>query len=183
MSCRGISGPLQRAATDLGADHPFRQVSVKLQEHYGITLPHETIRTLTEHHGRCVLEQTTLASAWPEQSGKDCIVVEMDGGMIPVVLPNPDSPDQRQGKTLKWQELKLCIARSLDSVSRFYGGTFSGDVNEAGQQLYHCACLAGFGQATQIHGVGDGAVWIADQVEQQFASQGTYLVDFYHLSE
>jgi hypothetical protein len=183
VSCRGVSGPLQRAATDLGADHAFRQVSMKLQEHYGITLAHETIRTITESHGRCLLEQTTLASTWPEPSGKDCILVEMDGGMVPVVLADADSPDQRKGKTLKWQELKLCIARSLDSVSRFYGGTFSGDVNEAGQHLYHCACLAGFGHASEIHSVGDGAPWIAGQVEQQFGRQGSYLVDFYHLSE
>ena len=33
---------------DFGADHPFQQVQGKLQEHYGITLPHETIRQVTE---------------------------------------------------------------------------------------------------------------------------------------
>ena len=79
--------------------------------------------------------------------------------------------------------MKLCIARGLDNTERFYGGTFLGDVKEAGQHLYHCACLAGFGRATEIHSVGDGARWITDQVEQQFGRQGTYLVDFYHLSE
>ena len=183
VSCRGVSGPLQRAVTDLGADPAFRQVSMKLQEHYGITLAHETIRTITESHGRCVLEQTPLQSAWPAQAGKDCVVVEMDGGMVPVVLAESNAADRRKGKTLKWQELKLCIARGLDNAERFYGGTFLGDVKEAGQQLYHGACLAGFGRATQVHSVGDGATWIADQVEQQFGRQGAYLVDFYHLSE
>jgi hypothetical protein len=39
---------------------------------------------------------------------------------------------------------------------------------------------AGFGTDTPIHGVGDGAQWIADQVEKKFGAQGTFLVDFFH---
>jgi hypothetical protein len=31
--------------------------------------------------------------------------------------------------------------------------------------------------------VGDGAPWIANQVEMQFGAQGRYLVDFFHLCE
>ena len=34
-----------------------------------------------------------------------------------------------------------------------------------------------------MHGIGDGAPWIAEQVKQQFGSQGEYLIDFYHLCE
>ena len=34
-----------------------------------------------------------------------------------------------------------------------------------------------------MHAVGDGAPWIAVQVEVQFGAQGHYLVDFYHASE
>lgn len=183
VRCRGVSGPLQRVVTDFGADHPFRQVNDKLQEHYGISVPHETIRQTTEHHGRVMLESLELETARPERPGKACVLVEMDGGMIPIVTPDPSADDQRKGKTLNWQELKLCIARELGSARRFYGGTFSGGTEQAGQHLHHCACLAGFGRTTAIHSVGDGATWIADQVEQQFGSQATYLVDFYHLSE
>jgi hypothetical protein len=39
------------------------------------------------------------------------------------------------------------------------------------------------GNRSLIHAVGDGAVWIADQVEQQFGAQANYLVDFYHVCE
>lgn len=35
----------------------------------------------------------------------------------------------------------------------------------------------------RIHGVGDGAPWIADQVERTLGAQATYLVDFYHLCD
>jgi hypothetical protein len=34
-----------------------------------------------------------------------------------------------------------------------------------------------------VHGVGDGASWIVEQFQEQFGSQGRYLVDFYHASE
>ena len=36
---------------------------------------------------------------------------------------------------------------------------------------------------TYIHGVGDGAVWIADQYEIQFGLNHDYYLDFYHVCE
>jgi hypothetical protein len=42
---------------------------------------------------------------------------------------------------------------------------------------------AGFDSKTYVHGVGDGAPWIADQVEDQFGSQGHYLLDSFHVCE
>lgn len=157
----------------------------KLEEHYGITLPHETIRSITEFHGQKMLEDMTSAVevSKPVAAGSACVLAEMDGGMVPVVEVAETAADRRKGKRLKWKELKLCIARDLDSATRFYGGTFSGDVDEAGKQWKHCACLAGLGKDTEIHSVGDGATWIANQVEEQFGAQGHYLVDFFHLSE
>jgi len=41
---------------------------------------------------------------------------------------------------------------------------------------------AGGGTRSNVHGVGDGAPWIADQFDQVFAEQGSYLIDFMHLS-
>jgi Uncharacterised protein family (UPF0236) len=58
-----------------------------------------------------------------------------------------------------------------------------GDVDTAGQKLFECATQAGFGVGTRIHAVGDGAPWIADQVEEQFGAQGSYLLDFYHVCD
>lgn len=34
-----------------------------------------------------------------------------------------------------------------------------------------------------MHGVGDGAPWIATQIRQRFGSQGSYLLDFYHVCD
>jgi hypothetical protein len=49
----------------------------------------------------------------------------------------------------------------------------------AGREVSDYAVRAGFGQKTQLHAVGDGAEWIASQVEDQFGAKGYYLVDFF----
>lgn len=35
----------------------------------------------------------------------------------------------------------------------------------------------------RVHALGDGAVWIADQVAARFGTPGTYTVDFFHVCE
>ena len=39
------------------------------------------------------------------------------------------------------------------------------------------------GKQTHLHAVGDGAPWIADFVTDKFGSQGSYLLDFYHVCD
>ena len=58
-----------------------------------------------------------------------------------------------------------------------------GSVNEAGERLLVCALEAGAASQTKIHGLGDGAPWILEQMDLQFGSQADFLVDFYHLCE
>jgi hypothetical protein len=41
----------------------------------------------------------------------------------------------------------------------------------------------GVGQDTYVHGGGDGAPWIANQIAQRFGEPGRYLWDFYHLCD
>ena len=55
-----------------------------------------------------------------------------------------------------------------------------GTVDEAGDQLIASAIRVGVGQQTFVHGVGDGATWIAEQVNQRLGQPGCYLLDFYH---
>jgi hypothetical protein len=177
---RGCSQPLQRAVTDFGADSPFQQAAQKLKEHYGVDLSVSTIRRITEGHAEVMFEEQVLGEHGRSQGGQAVIVVEMDGGMIPIVEPDPTQEDQRKGKRLKWQEAKICLAHPLGSTALNYGGTLEGGVEGAGRHLLHCAVKAGLGPETQVHAVGDGAPWIADQVDRCFGAQGTYLVDFYH---
>ena len=94
-----------------------------------------------------------------------------------------DGPaDRRKTRQLSWTEARLCLVREPGSVTPRFGGTM-GSVEAAGDQLWECAVAAGVGHQTRIHAVGDGASWIADQVDRTLGTQATYLVDLYHLCD
>ena len=104
--------------------------------------------------------------------------------MLPIVETDPTQTDKRTGKKLLWREAKIGLAHAKGSKTLTFGGTLQGDVDTAGQCLFDCAIhQAGFGTDTPIHGVGDGAPWIADQIEKKFGTQGHYLVDFFHVCD
>lgn len=180
---RGCSRPLQRVVTDFGADVAFAQVEDKLVEHYGIILPESTIRRITETHAQEIFATTAVDESWPDEGGCRTVVAEMDGGMVPIVEADTAQQDRRKSKKLQWKEARLCLAHEAGSKTLRYGGTLQGDVAEAGKQLFSCARSAGFGKNSRVHAVGDGADWIALQVEERFGSQGSYLVDFYHVCD
>jgi hypothetical protein len=183
VSCRGSSLPLQRVMTDFGADEAFGRVPVKLKEHYGIEMPVSTIQRTTEHHAQWMYDQEAAREIGPGAAAGVIFVGELDGSMVPVVEPSPDAEDKRQGKVLSWKEVRLNLVHPQGSVTPMFGGHFAGGVEESGRQWWRCAAKAGFGPGSQLHAVGDGAPWIANQVDLQFGTQGTYLVDFFHLCE
>jgi hypothetical protein len=174
---------LQRVVTDFGADVAFAQVMDKLVEHYGVLLGESTIRRITEGHAQSIHEAAQRNESWPAHTGAETVIAQMDGGMVPIVEPDATQRDKRKGKQLQWKEAKICLAHAKGSITPAYGGTLQGDVAQAGRELFHCATVAGFGSNSRIHAVGDGAEWIATQVEEKFGSQGGYLVDFYHVCD
>ena len=184
VSNRSCSVPLQRVITDFGADHPFAKCRGKIIEHYGVALGESTIARITEGHAKNIFDTAPQPKDWPTQEGcSTTIIAEMDGGMVPIVDIDANQTDKRKGKTLRWAEVKTCLAHMQGSKTLVFGGTLQGDVDVAGQCLFDCAVHAGFGTKTPIHGVGDGALWIADQVEEKFGANGSYLIDFYHVCE
>ena len=181
---RGCSRPLQRAITDLAADAPFAQVQLKLREHYGFEIGESTIQRITLGHARAVYEAGRPAEEFPDTPGQHpWIVAQIDGGMVPIVEPDATRADKRKGKKLSWREAKISLAHAKGSRTPVYGGGIEGGVGEAGRRLFACAVRAGFGTGSQVHAVGDGAPWIAGQIDEQFGEQGHYLIDFYHVCE
>ena len=187
MACRECSDALQRAITDFGADDPFAGASAKLREHYGIEVPVSTVRAITEHHGAAMRARQPQGSPWPEEPGVGVLIAEMDGSMVPLVdtaVPGDGAvpSDRRKTRQLRWTEARLCLAQAPGSVTPRFGATM-GSVEVAGDRLWECAVAAGFGRQTQIHGLGDGAPWITDQIDRTFGTHATYLIDFYHLCD
>ena len=189
VHCRGYSLPLQRVITDFGADLPFGRIPQKLREHHGIDVPVSSAQKITQKHATQVLNQALekLESDIPSESGVDCLIVEMDGSMIPTVNTEAKeidgvAIDRRTTRKIDWQEARLGLARTPGQTLPTFGVTF-GSVDEAGEQLLGAAIKAGLGQQTYVHGVGDGAPWIAEQIDKRLGKPGAYLIDFYHLCE
>jgi len=184
VSPLGCSRPLQRAIVDFAADQPFAQARNKLEEHYGVAIGESTIQRITFGHAEAMYDASREGEDFPQEPGASKpIVVETDGGMVPIVEPSRDAKDKRKGKKLSWREAKLSLAHVQGSRTPVYAGSIEGGVEAAGRQLFACTVRAGFGTNSRVHAVGDGAPWIVGQVEAQFGDQGRYLIDFYHVCE
>jgi Uncharacterised protein family (UPF0236) len=173
--------------TDFGGDEAFAGAATKLKEHYGIEVAVSAVRGFTEAHGEAMRAAEKVKSDWPDRAGVPVLITEMDGSMLPVVeTAEPgtgEAPiDRRKTRKVSWKEARLALAHTPGSVTPNFGAVL-GSVEEAGERLAVCALQAGAGSQTKIHGVGDGAVWIIEQMEVQFGSQVRYLVDFYHLCD
>jgi hypothetical protein len=189
VHCRGYSLPLQRIITDFGSDVPFGQIPGKLQEHHGIRVPVSSAQAITQQHAEQMLQtqQDTLKRDIPIIDGVECLIVEMDGSMIPIVTTEAttgegEKIDRRTTRQIGWREARLALARTPEQIHPVFGATL-GTVDQAGEQLVASAIRAGVGQQTDVHGVGDGAPWIAEQIAQRLGEPGRYLLDFYHLCE
>jgi hypothetical protein len=187
ISCREYSLPLQRVITDFGADVPFHKIPGKLTEHYGISVPVSSSRVITENHAEKILNSAELKTDIPEKQGVDVLIAEVDGCKIPIVKMTEcpgegQSLDRRTRREVDWIEARLCFARQKDTVTPVFGAII-GKPDDVGKQMAHCANRTGLGSNTKVHGVGDGAPWIADQMNMVFGLQGSYLIDFYHLCE
>lgn len=182
IHCRGYSLPLQRRIVDFGAEVAFGQVPARLREHYGIEVPISAVQAITERHAARLQEQETLVTVAAAQAGAPIVVAEVDGSMVPIVTTAVLAADRRKTRTVGWQEARLSLAHAQGSVSPVFAATL-GTVDEAGDQLRHCAIQAGLGKPTRVHCVGDGAPWIVEQVHRVFGTQARYLVDFYHLCD
>lgn len=183
VECRGYSLGLQRVLVDFGAEESFRQAATRVREHYGIEVSGSTVRRYTAAHAAAlqVAQAEERAATRLPPGGQPQLIGELDGGMVPIVTTRA-APDRRKTRQVSWQEARLALAHAQGSVSPQFAATL-GDVAQAGASLRQCVARAGGGQASAVHCLGDGASWISTQVAQQFGAQGSYLVDFYHVSE
>jgi hypothetical protein len=174
---RGYSGRLQRVLTDFGAEVSFGRAAARVQEHYGIAVPVEAVRQHTLRHGKAIAGLNPTPPKVPAQT----LITQMDSSMIPVMQPGTGD-DARQGRRLFWREARLCCAGVAGQTTPLYGATLGG-VATASLLWRQTARAAGLGERTHVHGVGDGASWIVHQFTENFATQGRYLLDFYHVSQ
>lgn len=175
---------MQRALVDFGIEESFAKAGIRIEEHYGVEIPTSTIRAITLKHAGAVfqkIEQEPKVKTL-EGKGKNLIIAEMDGTMMPMVKTSDIKGSKRKNREVYWGEIRLSAARSQGSVETFYAVS-CGDVDESGEQWAQAVKQAGWGNSSRIHAVGDGATWIEKQSKLQFGAQGNYLLDFYHVCE
>jgi len=165
--------------TDFGAEVSFAQASARLQQHYGIEVPTTAVRRVSLHHGRQLQEWVAPARTTPDAAR---LVTELDGCLIPLREPLTTTPAGAVIMPRLWKEVRLCAALAAGVAQPRYGASL-GSVLEVGELWEQTARAAGLGAVTRVHGVGDGAPWIAEQFDRHFGGQGRYLVDFYHVTE
>lgn len=181
MHARGYSAPLQEAITDFGADEPFAKVVEKVRRHYGVDISTYAARTVTLTHAHQIEALGGEASCEQDKSAST-LIAEMDGSLVPCVKMDETAEDRRKTRKTEWKEVKLCLVRQPEKVNPVFAVTPEGP-DEAGRLLEEAARKAGLSRKTWVHGVGDGAPWIADQMNLHFGTQGAYLIDFYHVCE
>ena len=184
VSARGSSRRLQRVLTDFGADEAFTAAASKVQEHYGVSVPVSRVRAVTLHHAQVLAAPMAEPVRTLPARGAGRIVAEADGTMVPVVdtAAAPPGTDRRKHRKVRYQEARLVAAQAHGTVTTHYGATLH-DVTDTGLRWAQCTHAAGWGLNTQIHALGDGAPWIAEQARLQFGHQGRYTVDLFHVCD
>lgn len=198
MKCRSKSRALQRALTDFGAEKSFVQASKQLWEHYRVALHPSSIRQVVERQAQraeaYVSDQHEEAIRWEGQrqrrlEGKPWLIVEGDGSFVRTgelqqdpkggLSPKKQRPKKR--RQTQWREVRLSVVQAPGEEERQYAGVL-GPPSRVGEQMLALALTGGYGDNTWVHGVGDGAHWIAQQMAEVFPRHH-YLLDRYHLLE
>ena len=198
LKCRGKSLALQRALSDFGAEKSFAQASKQLWEHYGVAVHPSSVRQVVERQAQRA--EAFVAGRHEEAihqesqrqrrlEGKPWLIVESDGSFVrtgewqrdPAGGLSPKGQRAKQRRQTQWREVRLSTVQVPGEEARQYGAVL-GSPTQVGQQMLALALLAGYGDNTQVHGVGDGAHWIAQQMAEVFPKH-RYLLDRYHLLE
>jgi hypothetical protein len=173
----GYSRALERALSDFGAEESFGRAAARVKEHYRIEVSSSAIRRITYGHARQIQECPPTRAVQPAR----VLITQMDGSMVPLVKAGQKG-DGRKNKTLFWSEARLCCARAEQQVTRVYGATL-GTLETVSLLWQQTARQGGLNEKTFVHGMGDGAPWIVEKFNDNFGTQGKYLIDFYHVTE
>lgn len=173
---------LERVLTDFGCEHSFAHAAARVQEHYGFEISASAVREATLTHAQRATKKLEEHYQEPfrvlPSIGAEFVVAEADGSLICTVRPGK----RKDKRPRDWKEIRLTAAQAQGKAETFYAATFN-EVDEVGRRWGHCARSAGWGLNSQIHALGDGAEWIRLQSREVFGPQGSFLCDFFHVSE
>lgn len=150
----------------------------RVQEHYGFALPVSAGRAAPLEQAQRAREK--LADKYQASFralplvGARHVLAQTDGTLVCTIA----SGKRKAKKPRGWKEIR----RAAGQEQIIYAATL-GNGSEVGRRWGHGARDAGWGLNSQIHALGDGAEWIRLQTNAVFGRQGTFLCDFFHVSE
>ncbi len=136
----GRSEAVTRALTDFGSEESFGQAAKRFTEHYKYELHSSTVSRVTKHiadEASDYVEQTLSQAGEASETsstpsaGVEHMLVEVDGCEIrtAVLVPVEDSQETtpvrhapKKQKIMNWHEVRIGLARPLDSMSKTYVG-------------------------------------------------------------
>jgi len=184
VNCGGSSRRVQRALTDLGADESFATAAQKFKEHYGVEVSVYRTRQVTYKHARRMEAAVPAPNRALPAKGATVVLAEADGCMMPTVTSAaaPPGADRRKHRKTEYKEMRLVAARDHDSAQTHFAATLKG-VEKAGDLWENTTLKAGRGMQTLVHGLGDGAIWIAMLCLARLGPGVRYTVDLYHVCD
>jgi len=145
-------------------------------------VPLSAVREVTLRIGKKAQEFNAEAPARESGEAPSLLVAQIDGSMVPTVEYLPSEEGGKKKRVCSWKEFRLCTVTNLEKETTLYGVT-RGTPFEAGCMMYQTSQQQGLNGETHIHGVADGAPWIAEQYEEQYGMNHDFLLDFYHAVE
>lgn len=102
--------------------------------------------------------------------------------MVPIAEILSGGGDKRKNRNLLWKEFRLAAVQRVGEISWIYTVSY-GSADQLGDRLAKIAKRVGFDDRTRVHALGDGALWVQEQMEKVFGCQMEFMIDFYHLCE
>lgn len=90
--------------------------------------------------------------------------------------------DCRKRRKLFWKEYRLAAIQILGKIDWLYAIS-NGSIDDLEENLTNISIRAGCNDKTEVHSIGDGALWVKELMEKVFGSQSKYTIDFFHLCD
>lgn len=174
---------LSKIIVDFAAESPFRQAVARIKDHYDLTVPVSSAKTITEGMAKSAKKILQNQKTFKQSTFNGCkrVVAEVDGGMIPIVDRCETVPDKRKAKNACWKELRVGVQQRHNEIDWKYSVGFS--IDDIEKQMSRMARVLGMNKETKVHCIGDGAVWIKELTDRVYGKKSSYLVDFFHMAE
>jgi len=198
VSHQGRSMAVERALSDFGIEESFGQAAKRFKEHYGYEIDSSTIRRVTHENARQaqVFVEERLRDAGDHYGDARCaapaehLLIELDGCEIrtaelhPIEGSTETTPvreNPKKKKAIRWREVRIGLARPLDSVSKLYVGQME-QYPAVVEDLFCASVLQGMTETTRVVAVADGGNGLREELEAQFHNI-QFILDKTHLKD